>query len=158
MRKFTDKQVVRIAISAVAGLLVLIALTLSLVAVTNANRDAGLIEEPGFHQPTTTVATVEQKSLDGQWVTDSNGVKLTATVARNMIKIELRNNDTTINFWDGTFVSFGKVGDVIASIKSQTDDIMVSSAESKTFTIGDGTMTFDLSFMGVTKTVTATHV
>lgn len=155
MKKLTNSKPVAIVGLGVTAVVLIVCILVSLSILMSANRDASLIEN---HSPTTTVATVEQKSLDGQWVTDSNGVKLTATVAHNTIKIELRNNDTTINFWDGTFESFGKVGDVIASVKSQTDDIMVSSAESKTFTIGDRTMTFDLSFMGVTKTVTATHV
>ena len=99
------------------------------------------------------------QNLTGDWTADSNGVKLIATVANNTIKIVLKSDaDTSINFWDGTFESQAAAGTVIASVKTHTDEIVVSSDQSKTFTIGDGVMTFDMTFMGVTKTIHVTHI
>lgn len=115
------------------------------------------------NQPmTSTVVTPASnpvQDLSGEWITESNGVKLIATVKNNTINISMKNNDTTINWWDGSFEATGADGDIIASIKStDADDIMVSSSQSKTFTVGNRTLTFDMSFMGVTKTVTMQHV
>jgi hypothetical protein len=105
------------------------------------------------------VAAPATQNLTGDWTADSNGVKLVATVANNTIKIVLKSDaDTSINFWDGTFESQAATGDVIASLKTHTDEIVVSSDQSKTFTIGDGVMTFDMTFMGITKTIHATHI
>jgi hypothetical protein len=111
--------------------------------------------------PFTTVAhqpPAAEQNLVGEWVADSNGVKLIATVQNDRISIVLQNDDTKINFWDGTFVTLAHPGDVVASIKDKNGDIMVSSAETKTFDVGDGTLTFDIAFMGVTKTIKAIHV
>jgi hypothetical protein len=119
------------------------------------------VEPPNHLQTTTSAAQAASSTQDltGQWVAESNGVKLVASVKNDTINVSMKNNDTTINWWDGSFVSSGADGDTIASIKStDTDDIMVSSSQTKMFTVGDKTLTFDMSFMGVTKTVTMQHV
>lgn len=158
MKKLTDKQAVRVAVTVVAGLGIIVATCLTLLFMTAANRDAGMIEAPAAGPMTTSVAMAEEKSLDGQWVSENNGTKMTATVSHNTIKVELVNNDTTVNFWDGSFESFAQVGDVIGSVRTNTEGtIMVSSDQEKNFIVGEETLSFDLSFMGVTKHVKATH-
>lgn len=108
--------------------------------------------------PHTQIQTTSQ-DLNGQWNAESNGVKLVATVTNDTISVKMVNGDTTINWWDGSFVSTAVDGDAVASIKKQDADIMVmSSSDNQTFLVGDGTLTFDMTFLGVTKTVKMTHV
>jgi hypothetical protein len=159
MQNLTDKKTARVAVIAVAGLGIVIATLLAMLFMTSGNRDAGNVEAPGMTPRTTTAAVAVQQSLDGQWVAENNGIKMTATVVHDTITVELVNNDTTINFWDGSFESFAQVGDVIGSVRTTAGDtIMVSSDQEKNFIVGDGTISFDLAFMGVTKHIKATHV
>jgi len=96
-------------------------------------------------------------NLDGEWTTASNGVVIDATVQNNTITIQLKYNDTTVTYWKGTFISDAHPGQQIASIKDTTQAIFNASA-SKIFTIGDGTISYDMSAMGVTKTAVLSRV
>lgn len=107
----------------------------------------------------TASASPAVQNLAGDWVADNNGIRMVATVKANTIKIVLKSNDTSVDFWDGTFESQASSGATITSVKQVKDEeIVISSGNTKTFEIGDGTMVFDMSFLGVTKTITATHV
>lgn len=105
--------------------------------------------------PTATSATVP--NLDGDWSETTNGIVLIATIKSDTILIQLKNEGTTITYWKGTFISNAKPGQQVASIKDATTAIF-NSSDTKIFTIDGNTISFEMSAMGVTKTVVLSHV
>jgi hypothetical protein len=105
------------------------------------------------------VGAPAKQDLTGDWTADNgNNTKIVATVKDNTIKILLKSTDVEMTYWSGTFVNSAIAGDQIASIKSQALEMIMSQAESKTFAIGDKSLSFDMSAFGVTKHVTMTHI
>lgn len=104
----------------------------------------------------TTVAT-SVPSLNGDWSETTNGIVLIATVKNNTIIVQLKSDDTMVTYWKGTFISDAKSGQQVASVKDTTTAIF-NASDSKIFTIGDGTISFEMSAMGVTKTMVLSHV
>jgi len=94
------------------------------------------------------------QTLDGGWTADSgNGAILNATVQNDSIVIVMENEGASMTYWAGTFASSADVGDTITSNKLEMDQVVLSSASTKDFVIGDGTVSFELKAMGMTTTV-----
>lgn len=121
--------------------------------------NAGLATNVTYHGTTSPEVSVESQDLTGNWTAQNNGVKLEATVVNDTIKIVMKNNDVTMDWWQGSFASSAKVGDAIASIRTADPNVVTVNSEKTTvFTVGNGTLTFDMSFMSIIKTVKLTHV
>lgn len=98
-------------------------------------------------------------SIPSDSPTSSNGIwagdGMTAEVKDGDIEIHFESDDTKALYWSGTFPKtfedgeFESTGDTEAMFAS----LMGSSDETKTFTFKDGKIIYEVSAMGVTKTV-----
>jgi hypothetical protein len=93
--------------------------------------------------------------LNGSWkMTTDNGGTFVATVTSETIKILMVSpKDVSMVYWYGTFKSNGSAGDEITSEIIQVDKAVLSMAKNKRFIVGDDTLTFSFTAMGVTKSV-----
>lgn len=93
--------------------------------------------------------------LNGSWtMTTDQGGTFVATVTSETIKIVMVSpKDVSMVYWYGTFKSNGSAGDEITSDIIQVDRAVLSAAKSKRFVVGDDTLTFSFTAMGVTKSV-----
>lgn len=91
--------------------------------------------------------------LNGTWSSSDNGTQFVATVGNNVVSIEMVKGDTSMLYWNGTFGTEGAAGDILVSNKSDVERPMLSSADSKDFTVGDDTLSFQFEAMGMMKTV-----
>jgi hypothetical protein len=116
---------------------------------------------PNSQAPNAVAQTVStQQSLAGDWTTVSNGVKMTATVKDSTIDVVMQDTNVTVTWWKGSFDATAARGDTIASLKTPDDSIIMVGGSEKMvlFVVGDKTLSFDASMMGVTKHITLTHV
>lgn len=128
-------------------------------AASSANSEFAMINAPipPTTQSASPVSTVI--NLAGQWTADmNNGAMMIATVKNETITVVLHDHDATMTYWYGTFDSSAKSGDDVASLKNDSTQAILSSDSMKTFTIGDDTISFDMTVMGVTKRVTLSRV
>ena len=90
-------------------------------------------------------------TLDGQYSNDD----FSATVVTDRIEIRTSNG---MLYWVGTFSSSAVPGDVVTSTKIDVPKAVLSQADSKDFTIGDGSFTFEFKIMGTTTVEEVAHV
>lgn len=92
--------------------------------------------------------------LEGFWMAEENGVVFRATVTRRSIEIKMTSGDGAImNYWNGTFETAQSPGQNIESKAVETSEIYLSTAKTKTFSIGADSMLFEFKAMGMTKMV-----
>lgn len=110
-----------------------------------------------------TVAGVEQNNtlvlplvqLEGTWVSNEDGSSFVARVDQRTIDIKIFSSDgTSLNYWNGTFETSESPGRSIDSKAVETNEVYLSTAKSKTFSVGADTLAFEFKAMGVTKIVT----
>jgi len=114
-------------------------------------------ERAGAAQPTPTVVPVEASTLDGAYEGESYGVQIRASVEGKSIVITMTNENTTITYWRGSFDNLAKPGTNIASVKDNTQALLVES-DTKEFTVGNGTLSYTMTMMGVSRQIDLTHV
>lgn len=91
--------------------------------------------------------------LNGKWLAKENDLVFQAEVKNGGITIELVGSEgTTMDYWVGTFKSSETVGQSINSVVD-TNKFVLSQDPNKSFTVGDDTLSFKFSAMGVSKTV-----
>lgn len=90
-------------------------------------------------------------TLDGEYSNDD----FTAIVDNNSIEIRTSNG---MLYWVGTFSSSAVDGDVVTSTKIEVPKAVLSQADSKDFTIGDRSFTFEFKIMGTTTVEEVVHV
>lgn len=132
-------------------------MTLSLAAcggntssATASNTDAQQTEE-----------APQPPDLTGEWVqinSESEDSYQQATITADTITVNWISPDTTALYWAGTFeapttAEEPYTWDSVNDTEQTSTAILASSDETKTFTYENGQISYDVSMMGVTKTV-----
>jgi len=114
-------------------------------------------ENAGAAQPHTAVVPAEAATLDGAYDGESNGVTIRASVEGKSIVVTMTNEGTTITYWRGSFDNLAKPGTTVASVADNTVALL-SQSDTKTFTVGDKTITYTMTMMGVSRNIELHHV
>jgi hypothetical protein len=89
-------------------------------------------------------------SLDGTWYYEKNGTKFAAEVANDAIKIDIvTDSGDSMAYWHGAFKDSG---DKITS-EALKDGFTLSPDETKDFQVGDDSLSFKFTALGVTTMV-----
>lgn len=92
--------------------------------------------------------------LEGTWRVEHNGTRFVAYVVGETIQIDMIAPDgTSMTYWNGTFKASESAGQSIISNAVDSGKIVLSQSISKNFMIGEDTLSFDFSAMGMTKTM-----
>lgn len=91
--------------------------------------------------------------LDGKWVSDDANPRMTADIDAGKITVNLLTPDSHMVYWYGSFENPKNAGDTVVSNVVEIDILTLSTATSKEFTYKDDKLYFEISAMGVTKTV-----
>lgn len=141
----------------IAGL-VIVAVSLMSMAIPEG---APSVEAPGpshFSATAVPVAEPPLHDLNGTWTGDiENGTTMVGTVNGDSIQIVMKKADVSMIYWNGTFKPAAAIGDVVLSTKVEIPKAVLSTADSKRFVVGNETMMFEITAMGVTKTVELSH-
>jgi len=105
----------------------------------------------------TTAPAVPVGDVNGSWSADSDGTTFQADVANGTITIKMVKGDTSLLYWYGSFTGQSMNNQTVISDKLDINEMVMSGADSKTFVIHDGVMTFEFKAMGMTKTVDLSH-
>jgi hypothetical protein len=95
--------------------------------------------------------------VDGVYKNDENGVVTQATIEHDTIVITMKREGVTMTYWRGSFDSNAKVGATIASLKDDSQAVLVVD-DVKQIAVGDGTLSYTMTMMGVSKEMNLTHV
>ena len=151
---------VLLIIAGVLGILGMAAIAVAVMAMV-IPEGSPTVETPGPpHHSAQAIPVVEPPfhDLNGTWTADmGDGNSMVATVVNDTIQIVMKNNEMTMIYWNGTFRPSGAIGDVILSTKIEITKAVMSRANDKRFVVGNETMTFELTAMGVTKTMELVH-
>lgn len=157
MKRATKQNLIVIGI-AIFSVLVMTAIGLFLISEATSTSPSN-----ERNNPTVPLAKLEAPNngpmlpimnLDGTWThkTDKGGV-FEATVTADAIKIVMKApTGTSLVYWNGTFENSQSVGAVVVS-KLIEDKAILSQSKTKNFTVGDETLSFEFTSMGITKTV-----
>jgi hypothetical protein len=125
-----------------------IALVSTMISSNNSSDTAPNVK--GTHATSVALPMIE---LDGEWTAEINDLRFDATVRDDSIAIRLVNGPSSMLYWNGTFKTQGSNGDTIVSDKVETNDMIMSQADSKEFVVGFNTLSFEFKAMGVTTNV-----
>jgi hypothetical protein len=158
----TAKSALRLTITSIA-----ITATLTLAGCSSSPEDATTATGSAEQAETTAEAPVEAPAepldLAGEWK-QTNGAEdsyQSATITADTITVNWVNaaESTTALYWAGTYVA--PLDDSTSytwdsdNDTAQTDTAILASGDpTKTFTFTDGVLSYDVTAMGVTKTVT----
>jgi cytoskeletal protein RodZ len=106
--------------------------------------------------PETTVE-LPVKSLEGNWSTETSDPQVDAVISAGQIEMRFVKNDTSMLYWVGTFKTAESPNATIVSDKVDINKAVLSGADSKTFTVKDDTITFELEVMGVKRNLVLTR-
>lgn len=102
----------------------------------------------------------ESVTLDGTWSSESdNDSKMVAVITDDHIQITLDAEDVSSLYWKGTFPQSGETvteGATVTSVADQkalASSMLGSGAKNKVFTYENGTLDFDFTIMGTTRTI-----
>lgn len=95
----------------------------------------------------------EKPDLNGTWTAEDNGTIFTAEIINNSVTITMSKADTSMVYWYGWFDPTAVDGETVASNRLDYDKVVMSGAESKNFVVGDNTISFEITAMGMTKNV-----
>lgn len=143
------KTNVRYAIFAVLALVFMGAAVLFIQTITP---HATVTENPPVAQGNAPVIGIQLPvtSLDGSWYYEKNNVKFDAEVANDTIKIDIVTEPgDSMAYWHGTFKG---TDDTITS-EALDDGFVLSQDKTKDFQVGDDSLSFKFTAMGVTTTV-----
>lgn len=130
---------------------------------------AGSADEAGTENPSSAVeepaeeveAAPEVVDLTGSWTqqnAEDPASAQTATITADRIEVYWNTEDTKALYWAGTFTA-PEAGETSYTWDSAADrealdkSLLGSGDDSKTFTYADGEISYDVTAMGVTKTV-----
>ena len=99
----------------------------------------------------------EATTLDGAYDGESNGVSIRASVEGKNLVITMTNEGQTITYWRGSFDNLAKPGTNIASVADNTVALL-SESDTKTFTVGNGTISYTMTMMGESRQIELHHV
>jgi hypothetical protein len=114
-------------------------------------------EHAGAAQPRSSVVPVEATTLDGAYESVSNGVSIRASIEGKNLVITMTNDGTTITYWRGSFDNLAKPGTNVASVADNTVALL-SESDTKEFTVGDNTISYTMTMMGVSRQIELHHV
>lgn len=116
--------------------------------------------EPNTSDPVTQEKDEDAVTLDGEWRSETkDGTTMVAVITGNHIQMTLDSEDLSSLYWKGTFPESGDAATEGMTITSEADtealaqSITGSQAESKDFTYEDGTLDFEFTVLGSTRTV-----
>lgn len=104
-------------------------------------------------------APAEPVDLAGAWSSPAgDGLQFVATISGDQIEMHMTMDDTKGLYWKGTFpvsdqASDGTVITSVADVEALSGSLLGSQDASKDFTYSGGSLRFDFTMMGVTKTV-----
>jgi hypothetical protein len=107
--------------------------------------------------PTGVEKEISTMDVTGKWTTKVNETTFTVDVVNSAVTIKMSKNGSSMLYWYGTFPSTATIGESITSTKLDINKAVLSGADSKVFVVKQGTLSFDVSAMGQTKTVEVTH-
>lgn len=150
----------RNALLVAAAILTIVGVVFIAIAIMAAVVPEGspTVQAPGPQQEAVPVVEPPLHDLNGTWTGDiGNGSTMVGTVNGDSIQILLKKEDVSMIYWNGTFQPSGAIGDVVLSTKVEIPKAVLSTADSKRFVVGNETMSFEITAMGVTKTVELSH-
>jgi hypothetical protein len=137
------------------GVIVATVLAMLYVFSIGPNGTSSFTNATGAQPSAVPVAATVQ--VDGVYKNDANGVVTQATIEHDTIVITLEREGITMTYWRGSFDSHAKVGATIASLKDDSEALLVVD-DVKQITVGDGTLSYKMTMMGVVKEMNLTHV
>lgn len=105
--------------------------------------------------------TPSTQTLDGTWKNDDPNLHMSAIVSNGTIQISFESTDVSALYWKGTFPASATHGDDIVSQgdRAEMDASMMGSSEDvKHFYYASETISYKLTVMGVTRTVSLKKV
>jgi len=124
--------------------------TRSVVTSVNETPAVPAAEDPGLELPLV--------QLDGEWTAEENGSRIVATVQNGLITMVMQNEGSQMTYWHGTFKTAESPGATILSTLVEINEIVMSSATEKNFVVGENSLSFELTAMGMTTTVVLNRV
>jgi hypothetical protein len=121
--------------------------TLTMSSPAESNNAAG---SQVVHQQNTPDPLVQ---LNGEWAGTLNSATFVATVEDHVITIHVTNGGQTMIYWCGSFGTQEAVGSVITSNKVEIPKAVLSTADSKNFTVMANALVFEFTMMGKTQNV-----
>lgn len=116
--------------------------------------------EPNTSEPITQEDDEDAVTLDGEWRSETkDGTTMVATITDNQIKMSFDSEDLSSLYWLGTFPESGETateGMIVTSeadIEALEQSITGSQSKTKDFTYTDGTLDFEFTVLGSTRTV-----
>ena len=106
-----------------------------------------------------TTQTEKAQSLDGTWTNSDPDLHVSAIIADGHIQMSFVDGNESSLYWKGTFPSQAKDGDTITSqgdVEAMQASLMGSQDDTKQFDYNNGQLSYKLTAMGVTKTMTLT--
>jgi hypothetical protein len=144
-------------ISLVLALLFLGAVVATIVVAktssTPSNGGSAPIAGAAQYNAPTVAVEVPLVQLDGKWIAKENNSSFVAEVKNNSITITIvGSEDTTMDYWAGSFKATEASGQSINSVVDEAKFVL-SQDKNKSFTVGEDTLSFKFSAMGVSKTI-----
>lgn len=144
-----------------AGLFVLVAVVLVVLAVSPRNVASGPVGEgwASSHYDQKAGLTLPLVQLEGDWYIKEDAIAFQAKVEGESIKIAMIAGDgTSATYWHGTFKTAESPNSTITSNKTEAaDEIVLSQSASKDFKIGPNAITFTYSALGFSRQITMTR-
>lgn len=141
----------------VPGVVISAVMALFLVVIPSGSQDPTVARDSSVVVTTPNVGVElplpQNTDLNGTWLAEDSGTIFTAEIANNSVTITMSKADTSMVYWYGWFDPTAVNGDTVVSNKLDYDKVVLSGSESKNFEIGDNTMSFEITAMGVTKRV-----
>lgn len=101
-------------------------------------------------------ASAEPTNLNGTYVFVDGDFGMVGEVKGDTIQVQLKSNDSLGLYWTGDFKNPAKDGDKIlshANVEALSKSATGSQDSTKEFEIADGKIAFQMSMMGVSKTI-----
>lgn len=89
--------------------------------------------------------------LNGKWIANDDDRVFTAEITSETITINISKGNTSMFYWYGSFDPTTPVGQIAVSHKLESDQRVLSGADSKDFLVGDNRISFEFTIMSVTK-------
>lgn len=98
------------------------------------------------------------EDLIGKWeTTDPDNPRMAADVLADSITIDLLGPDSSLVYWHGSFSDLRADSNTITSNAIEEGSLALSTASTKDFVYENGRLSFEITAMGVTKTVQMTR-
>ena len=143
-------------VTVIVGLVVILALSIVGLALSNRAPVATYTEYPPSVAVTTVINTPTAIDLTGRWESNvsKSGTKMIVHIKNGTVHVEMYADEAYTGLWYGTF-DILRPGEKTLTSKYIDDPqhFVLSSAETKDFTYDSGALKFDFSVMGTRTTV-----